>query len=428
MSNTIQPNNQWPTPCDFGPFLGGYCGKVVSIDFRQAQSNISVADLTLELFETATATINLNDLVVSLQPIDWTKTTFGTINGGVLNYDKTTQTITFKPDETPSVDRVSAFSFQVTDTLGFQASGSITINIVDKTPVLTVKNVTLSGTEAQVYTINVADQVTATNTTVSYTQSDSVTISSQPTEGTVTVANGVITYTPSQVPAINRTVTFKFLVKCLAGLTAESTVSIALTDITPVLTSSNITKSLVDNTTLTGSILGSISIKNDTFKTLTFGTPSEGTIVVSGSNYTYTPNSALSTSRTITIPYTVTTVSGLTSTSNLVINITDYNIWANYFWYGNSTLDILTQAEIEKSLSFKSQSAYAGTYAMTAGSGVYKWFVYPKAWGITPTIVDAATLFEFATNDYQYITINGIDLVCIRSYYQVNGAINVKFS
>lgn len=426
MSNTVQPISQWPTPCDFGPFIGGYCGKVISLNTNPPKGDITVTDITLELFETATANINLNDLVSSVLDIDWTKTTFGTVTGAVINYSTTTKIVTIKPDETSSVNRVVSFTFTVVDVSGVTASGNIIINVVDKTPTLTVKNVSLSGTEAQTYNIIVSDQVTVANTTVNYTQSDSVTISSQPSEGTVSVLNGIITYTPIQTPSINRTVTFKFIVKCLSGLTAESTVTIALSDITPALSTANFTKSISDNVNLTGSILSNITIKNDTFKSLTFGTISEGTITANGSNYTFVPNGALSTARTLTVNYTVETLSGLTSTSVLTINVTDYNIWANTFWYGNSIADTVVQADIEK-LTSVTKTGYAGTYALTAGSGVYKWFVYPKSWGITPTIIDAATQFEIAVDDFKYITINGIEQVCIRTYYQVNGALNVKF-
>lgn len=429
MSDTIQPNLQWPTPCDFGPFAGGYCGKVITIDFNQAQSQIDVADITIELLETATMTLDLSTLVKSLMPVDWTKTIFSNIPSGTQTFNATSMTLTYKPDETPSVDRVISFNYTVYDTLGAYDTGLITINVLDRTPVLTAGTVTLSGTEGQTYTIDLRNFVTATNTTVNYSDASKVFISATPGEGTATISNGIITYTPSQTPAVTRTVTFKYKVIDVTGISAEGSIGITLTDITPAITATAITKSVMDNATVTGSILSNITIKNDTFKSLTFSTPSEGTIVASGSNYTFTPDGTISTAvRTVVVTYTVTTTSGLTASNTITITVSDYNKYANTFWYGNSTVDIITQAAIEKDLTAVTKTAYAGTYALTAGSGVYKWFVYPKAWGITPTILDATTLMEIATDNYVFVTINGIDLIAIRTYYQVNGAINVKFS
>ena len=426
MSDTIWPVNQMPTPCDFGPFAGGYCGKLIVIETKQNASNIATTDMVIELFETATATIDLNDLVTSAINLDWSKTTFSTITGN-LTYDAATGILIYKPDETPSVNRIVILTYNVFDTFGATASGKITINVIDKTPTLTAGPINLSGTEGQTYTIDTRTYITASNTTVNFSSVNGVIISVAPTEGTATIINGIITYTPSQAPSTNRTITFKYKVTDLTGLQSEGNISIALTDTTPALTTNNFTKTVLDTANLSGSILSNITIKNDTFKTLTFGAISEGTIVASGSNYTFTPNSTISSNRTLTVSYTVTTNSGLTSTSTMTITINDDNIWAGTFWYGNSTKDIIDQAEIE-TLSSVRKTAYAGTYALTAGTQVYKWFIYPKAWGINPTILDAATLFELATDEYKYITINGVELICIRTYYKVNGAINVRFS
>lgn len=426
MSDTIWPISQMPTPCDFGPFAGGYCGKIIVIETKQNASNITTTDMVIELFETATATIDLKDLVTSTIEIDWSKTTFSTVTGTV-NYDATTGVLVYKPDETPTADRVILLNYKVFDTLGATASGEIIINVIDKTPSLTAGTITLSGTEGQTYTIDTRTYITATNTTVNFSSANGVIISVAPTEGTATIANGIITYTPSQTPNNSRTITFKYKVTDLIGLQSEGTISIALTDVTPALTTNNFTKTILDSATLNGSILSNITIKNDTFKTLTFGAISEGTIVATGSNYVFTPNTTISANRTLTVSYTVTTNSGLTSTSTMTIIVNDDNIWAGTFWYGNSTKDIINQAEIETLTSVR-KTAYAGTYALPAGSLVYKWFIYPKAWGINPTILDASTLWELATDEYKYLTVNGVELICIRTYYKVNGAINVKFS
>lgn len=525
MSDTIRPIQQLPTPCDFGPFAGGYCGRLLNIEVKMITGKITTSDLEIELFENATASIDLNDLITSTEPIDWTKTTFSTVTG-TITFDNTTGILVYKPIETPTIDRTIQFDYTVFDTMNTSGTGNITVNVIDKTPsitvsnstftgtegqvytldtrtkttvmntsvdytdassviissmpsegtvnvangiitytpsqqssitrtisfrykvrditgleaeatvnitlsditpVMTISNSTFNGTEGQVYTINVSEKVTLTNTSINYSDPTSVVVSSAPSEGTVNIANGVITYTPSQTPSTNRTITFRYKVKDLSGLEAEATVSLTLSDITPALTTTNFTKTLVDNVTLTGSILSNITIKNDTFKTLTFGTISEGQVTASGSNYTFIPDATISSNRSVTIPYTITTNSGLTSTSNITVTITDHNIWVNTFWYGNYSGTDVIKSSIEEFLTPVTKTAYAGTYALTAGTGVYKYFVYPKSWGISPIIVDAMTLFEISVDDFKYITINGIELVVIRTYYQVNGAITVKF-
>lgn len=429
MSDFITPINQLPTPCDFGPFAGGYCGKVITIDFNQGEAGLEVANLEIELFETATADIDLSDLVGNPSNIDWTKTTFSPITGGTGTYTLNNTTLRFVPDQTPSMDRVVTFDYNVESKLGTKATGTITINIKDQSPTLTAQNVSVSGREDEVFTIDIKPKVIATNTTVMFTGISATVISVQPSEGTATASNGIITYTPSQIPSINRTITFKYKVTDITGLTAEATISVALTDITPAVTTSHFTKSVNDNATLTGSILSNATIKNDTFKSLTFGTISEGTIVANGSNYTFTPATGIQNNRTVTVQYTVTSTTGAYSTSTLTINITYINVWATTFWYGNSTAQTLTQALIETDLTkLSGKSNYVGTYSIGAGTGTYKWFVYPKSWGETPTILDASNNMPIATDDNKYLTVNGIELVAIRSYYTLNGAISIKFS
>ena len=427
MSDFITPIKQQPKPCDFGPFAGGYCGKVVTIDFNQATSSIQIADIELELFENSIATIDLSDLVISAMEIDWSKTIFAEITLGTITFNQTTKELTFTPDQTPSVDRIATFTFQVFDSFDYSATGTIKINIIDKTPILRVENVSLSGNEGQTFTIDTRTKTVVENTTINYLNASSVVISVLPSEGTATVENGIITYIPSQVPATNRTVTFKYKVKDITTLEAEATISISLTDITPALTTSNITKSVLDSASLTASILGNITIKNDTFKLLRFGTPSEGTISVNGSNYTFTPSNTVKTNRVVIIPYTVETTTGLTSTSNLTINITYDNLWAGTFWYGNNTKENLVKEDIETLTSTK-KTNYIGTYNIAAGTGTYKWFVYPKAWGENPTILDASNNMPIATDDYKNLTVEGVDLILIRSYYTLNGSISIKFS
>lgn len=427
MSDYLTPTLQNPTMCDFGPFAGAACGKVITLDFKQAGLQISAADLTIELLENASANISLEDLVNSVTPINWSKTEFIGVTGGVVNFDPILAKLVFTPDQTPSVDRTVSFTFKVFNELNYEATGTITINILDRTPELSVGSFTLSGTEAQIFNIDIKTKVTVKNTEVDYSDVKAVTLVGSLSEGKVSISNGIITFTPSEEPSDNRTVTFKYKVKDISGLEAEGNISIALQDVSPALTVNTFSKNVLDTATLTSSILSNIVIKNDSFKTLTFDTPAEGTFTVSGSNYTFTPGNVLKKDRTITINYTVETQSGIIKSAKMTIIIKYDNIWAGTFWHGNNTNDKLVKSEIETLTSTK-KTGYAGTYSIPAGTGTFKWFVYPKIWGENPTVLDASNNMPIALEDNQYLTVEGIDLVLLRSYYTLNGAITIKFS
>lgn len=427
MSDYLTPTLQNPTMCDFGPFAGSVCGKVIALDFKQATSQISIADLTIELLENASANISLGNLVNSAMPINWSKTEFNGVTGGEISFNPILTELIFTPDQTPSVDRTISFTFKVFDEFDYGATGTITINILDRTPELSVGAFTLSGTEAQIFNIDIKTKVVVKNTEVDYSDIEAVTLVGSLSEGNVEISNGVITFTPSEEPSNNRTVTFKYKVKDVTGLEAEGNISITLQDVTPALTVNAFSKNVLDTATLTSSILSNIVIKNDSFKKLTFDTPAEGTVTVSGSNYTFTPENVLKKDRTITINYTVETQSGITKSAKMTITIKYDNIWAGTFWYGNNTNDTLVKSEIE-TLSSAKKTGYAGTYSIPAGVGTFKWFVYPKTWGENPTVIDASNNMPIALEDNQYLTVEGIDLVLLRTYYTLNGAIAIKFS
>ena len=333
--------------------------------------------------------------------------------------------ITFTPDKTISVDRNISFDFKVMTIDGLNAVGTINVFLTDITPTLAVANKTLTGTEGVNYTFDVRDLVTVKHTSVDYSLADAVEISVAPSEGTILINNGVVTYTPDQASAVTRTVTFKYRVKTLSELTGEGTASITLTDITPAITARDFTLSLADNTTKTFSITSNITIKNDTFKSVTFSTPAEGTFAVTGASVIFTPDAAVDGTRTVTSTYTVTTNSGLTASGNVTITITNFNVYANTIWFGNDLSATMDASILATLTNHNTASVYTGTYSFVAGPG-FKWFVYPKAWGEPVSIIDAVSTMSIATDDVQYITVDGVDLICIKTYYEVNGAIQIK--
>lgn len=333
--------------------------------------------------------------------------------------------ITFTPDKTISIDRTISFDFKVMTIDGLNATGTISIFVTDITPTLAVANKTLTGTEGINYTIDVRDLVTMKHTSIDYSLADALVISTAPTEGTILINNGIITYTPDQTPAVTRTVSFKFKVKTLSGLQGEGTVSVTLTDITPAISARDFTLSLADNTTKSFTITANTTIKNDTFKSVSFSTPSEGTFAVSGASVIFTPEAAIDGTRTVTSTYTVTTNSGLTASGIVTITITNYNVYANTIWFGNEPSAVMDATVLANLTNHNTATAYAGTYAFIAGPG-FKWLVYPKAWGEPVSIVDAITGMSIAMDDFQYINVGGVDLVCLKTYYEANGSISIK--
>ena len=430
MSDFYTPTMQNPVPCDFGPFAGGYCGKVITIDFNQATSEISIANLEVELFETSSMTIKLSDLVSTIMPIQWDLTKFSSITNGTINFDRITTELIFTPDQAPTVDRTVKFLFTVYDTYNYEATGEIIIHVIDKTPELTVLDTSMSGNEDKVYTLDIKTKVTALNTTVNYLDNDAVKITVLPNEGTATLIDGILTFTPDSTININRNVNIKYQVKDVSGIIRIGNLTVALTDITPALTTTNFTKSVLDSATLTGNITSNITIKNDTFKSLTFETPSEGKIVVNGASYTFTPGTGIKTDRVILVKYTVTSSSGLVSTSTITINVTYDNLWLKTFWYGNFLLhEEINQEAIEKIFQSRRQTNYKGTVTFIEELGKYKYIAYPKSWGITPKIVDS-NMFPVAGMEEPvgYVTVEGIELVLFKTYNKINGPLTITIS
>lgn len=428
MSDFYTPTMQNPVPCDFGPFAGGYCGKVITIDFNQATSEISIADLEVELFETSSMTIKLSDLVSTKMPIQWDLTKFSPINGGTINFDRITTELIFTPDQTPTIDRTVKFLFTIYDTFNYEATGEIIVHVIDKTPELTVLDTTMSGNEDKVYTLDIKTKVTALNTTVNYLDKDAVKITVLPNEGTATLINGILTFTPDSTININRNINIKYQVKDVSGIIRIGNLTVALTDITPALTTANFTKSVLDSATLTGNITSNITIKNDTFKSLTFETPSEGNIVVNGTSYTFTPGTGIKTDRVILVKYTVTSSSGLVSTSTITINVTYDNLWLKTFWYGNSEKEMIELIDIGKFKSLR-QTTYKGTVSFTEELGCYKYIAYPKSWGILPKVVDS-NMFPVPGMEEPlgYVIAEGIELAVFKTYNIINGSLTITIS
>ena len=422
MSDTIIPITQKPIPCDFGPFAGGVCYRKLDVRLDIATSEIMIQDITGTTNEDSVYTVDLSLFVNSIAELDWSKTKITNLSIGT--YTLVGSILKYTPNTSASVNRTVTFNYTVVDILDFEATAKVTLSIIDKTPTITTQNVTLSGTEGQVYTIDVKDKTILNNTTVTW--ATGAVISVAPSEGTATIANGIITFTPSQSPSSTRTITMKYKVTTTDGLTSESTISVALTDITPALIAKNFTITLLDTETKTIAMLSNLTIKNDTFKNVTFSVPQEGTITVTGSSVLYAPVESIKANRTFTVDYVATTTSGLSASGVMTVTITDDNIWAGSIWYGNSTLGTMTQAGITALSNTLRQQDFPGTYVFTAGSGVYKWLVYPKAWGEPLMIIDPITGFEVAMEDYMYLTVEDVELIALRSYYQLNGSFTIK--
>ena len=423
MSDHIQPNNFNPIPCDFGPFAGAHCArKLIYNANTQIVGNIELEDINIEIVENILFQVDLKTKVNSVLEIDWNLTEFSQISGGSINFEPITGILTFTPDTTPTTDRTVQFFYTLYDIIGTTKTAQIIINIIDATPSLTVKAVSLSGAETQTFTINTLSHFTITNDTLA-----GVTISAAPSEGTATIAGNVITFIPSTIPAVNRTITMKYLVTTGSGISKEGTISVALTDTSPAITAKNFSISLKDTETKTFNITPQLTIKNDTFKSVTFATPSEGTFKVTGSSVLYTPNEPIHGDRTIIVQYTATSNTNLTANGILTINIEDDNIWLSTIWYGNSLATTMDKDSTLALASSNRQTTFAGTYKLPLGTGgVYKWIVYPENWGEPVSIYDPNTNFSIALEDPFKFNVDGVPMIGYRTYYPINSDISIK--
>ena len=402
----------------------------VGINITDKTPELHVLNVSLSGTEDQVYTIDVRNFVTTVNTeVDYT--TPASLNVSTAPTEGTLNVadgiITFTPDKTVAIDRTISFDFTIRTIDGISANATISLMITDNTPTLAVANKTLTGTEGVNYTIDVRTLVTTKFTSVDYTDVNAVTISQAPTEGTTLVNNGIITYTPDQSSSVTRTVPFKFKVITLSGLQGEGTISVTLTDITPAITARDFTLSLVDNTTKTFTITPNITIKNDTFKSVVFSAPSEGTFAVSGQSVVFTPDASIEGTRTVTSNYTVTTNSGLTASGMVTITITNFDVFANTIWFGNEPTAVMVDTTVSTLTNHNVASGFAGTYSFIAGPG-FKWFVYPKAWGEPTVIIDAVSTMSIATDDTQFLTVNGVELIAIKTYYEVNGAIQIKLA
>lgn len=422
MSDNVTVVNQLPTPCDFGPFASGACGKKINLTYMLETSDISSLPIDINI-EEGTTTINIDDFVSSTLPINYASLLFDpAITDGVIS--NVGNLITYIPNETININRTINSVYKIKDGIGKETSNTIKLNITDTTKLLTSTPVVLSGLESNNYVIDINTLVTARNIAVDLS---TLTVTN-PSEGTVTISGSKITYVPNTSSNVARTVVFNYSIKDSSGTkTTTNTISITLADNAPSVTATNFSITLKDSATNATNITGKITIKNDTFKSVVCTNPSEGLITISGSTVTFTPNSVVTGNRTVTTDYTVTTTSGLTATGKITYTITDDNIWTDTIWYGNSTLTDMTKDGIVALAGTIRQADFPGQYSIPAGTSVYKWVCYPAAWGEPLAILDPATQMEIATiYPYQIVNVDGIDMMCIRTFYKINVALTYK--
>lgn len=422
MSDSITVINQLPTPCDFGPFARGACGKKINLTIILDESHIETQPINWQAQEEIPETIDLNDYIVSGKQLDFSTLVISAPSEGTIT--KSGSIITFTADKLNNTNRTVQVTYTVSDILGTSSTNTITFHVTDTTKILTSTPITLSGTEGVNYTIPISTYVTAKNTTLDL----STLTTSTPSEGTITIAAGVITYKPNTASAVTRTVTFTYTIKDTSGIvTTTNNVSITLSDVTPTLTATSFSVVVAKDTApVATTITSKITLKNDTFKSVTCATPTEGTISISGAVITFTPNATIATNRSATVVYTVTSNSGLTATGTITYTITDDNLWNDTIWYGNSLLTSMTEAGITALENTVRQADFPGQYIVGAATQTYKWICYPASWGEPLAVMDPTTQMDIAVNTYQTLMVNGINMLCIRTFYKTSSALTFK--
>lgn len=172
----------------------------------------------------------------------------------------------------------------------------------------------------------------------------------------------------------------------------------------------------------------SITVVDDKIIKYEVETPSEGSHTLSTTGiFVFTSNSTNHTDRTVIVNYTITTESGIVKSEKITLNIKYSSVFSKTIWYGNNVSSIMNEAILSEITGSKSQTIFAGNYPIPSGTGVYKWVIYPRLWGEPNAIIDANTLMNVSTDEFKYFTTaDGVELIAIRTYYQVNGALTIK--
>ncbi|WP_148273220.1 Ig-like domain-containing protein [Stigmatella aurantiaca] len=223
---------------------------------------------------------------------------------------------------TPSPGYVGTdtFTYTVSDGNGGTDTATVTVTITppgNVPPTAVDDSITVAGSSgATVVPVLANDTDPDTGTVLS------VTAVTQPAHGTVSLVNGVVSYTPA--PGYVGTDTFTYTVSDGNGGTDTATVTVTVTNNPPVANDDSVTVGANSGATAVDVLANDTDADPGTVLTVTgYTQPSNGTVTIVDGVATYTPNPGFIGTDTFT--YTVSDGNGGTSTATVTITIAPPN-------------------------------------------------------------------------------------------------------
>ncbi|MDY7228677.1 Ig-like domain-containing protein [Hyalangium rubrum] len=233
----------------------------------------------------------------------------------------TASTLSFTP--AANFNGTVTFTYTVSDGNGGSDTAQVTVTVRPVNDAPTANDDSFSVAEDSVATVL---NVLGNDSVVPDTgETLTVTAVTQPANGTVTLASGVVRFAPAA--NFNGTTTFTYTVSDGNGGTATATVTVTVTPVNDAPTAINDTFVVAEDSPATPfNVLANDSTAPDTGETLTITAvtqPANGVVTFTGTNVSFTPAPNFNGSTTFT--YTVSDGNGGTATATVGVTVTPVN-------------------------------------------------------------------------------------------------------
>lgn len=205
-----------------------------------------------------------------------------------------------------------SFTYFFTTTSGISNTATITVSLANAYPAPVANNDAISSPKNTAATI-----FPTTNDVLNGVTIRSVTVLSQPANGTATASGSSIIYTPAANFTGTNSFTYSIVVD---GRTSNpATVTVTVTNATPVSITYEDIETTYQNTPVTISVLDNDVIQG-IYQSLTVNSqPTRGVATVSGNKIIYTPNTGFRGTSSFT--YRVTTSNGISNASTVTVTV-----------------------------------------------------------------------------------------------------------
>ena len=206
----------------------------------------------------------------------------------------------------------NSFTYFFTTTNGISNTATITVSLENAYPAPVANNDTISSPKNTAVTIS-----PTTNDVRNGISINAVTVESQPANGTAVASGSNIIYTPATDFTGTNSFTYSLVVD---GRTSnKATVTVTVTNATPVSVTNDDIETTYQNTPVTISVLDNDIIKG-VYQSLTVTSqPANGVATVSGNKIIYTPNTGFTGNNSFT--YILTTTNGNSNAATVKVRV-----------------------------------------------------------------------------------------------------------